>query len=141
MPSLLIIASNFPPIQSAGVYRTLRLVKYLPAFGWDLDVLTLCTKTLLSGTLTNPTLMEEITDSIQLHRAPARFPIETFNRVIRRKKAGENKAIASVGNSQLTHLISNRRISSRKYFQRIKDRITLPWMTPDRLVGWGRASS
>jgi glycosyltransferase involved in cell wall biosynthesis len=36
----LFISYNFPPAASAGVFRTLRFVRYLPEFGWEPLVLT-----------------------------------------------------------------------------------------------------
>jgi glycosyltransferase involved in cell wall biosynthesis len=40
MRKILIIAYYFPPIQSSGVYRPLKFVKYLREFGWEPVVLT-----------------------------------------------------------------------------------------------------
>ena len=40
MKKLLVIAYFFPPAGAVGVYRTLKFVKYLPAFGWEPIVLT-----------------------------------------------------------------------------------------------------
>lgn len=37
---LLVVTYHFPPIQSAGVYRMLGLVKYLRALGWRITVMT-----------------------------------------------------------------------------------------------------
>ena len=40
MKNVLVIAYVFPPIGGGGVQRTLKFVKYLPAFGWRPLVLT-----------------------------------------------------------------------------------------------------
>ncbi len=40
MKSLLLITYYFPPCGGAGVQRWLRILKYLPAKGWDITVLT-----------------------------------------------------------------------------------------------------
>lgn len=37
---LLVVTYHFPPIQSAGVYRMVGMVKYLRAHGWQISVLT-----------------------------------------------------------------------------------------------------
>jgi len=37
---LLVVTYHFPPIQSAGVYRLVGLVKYLRERGWRITVLT-----------------------------------------------------------------------------------------------------
>ncbi len=40
MPSVLVVAFDFPPAATVGVHRTLRMVKYLPRHGWRSAVLT-----------------------------------------------------------------------------------------------------
>ena len=136
MPSLLIIASNFPPIQSAGVYRTLRIAKYLPECGWSLDVLTLRADTLLKGTSTDLALLDQVPADIQVYRAPARFPIERFNQITGRNKNGSRKKAVSTNGSPEPSKGTKEKKSSGELLQRLKDRLTLPWMTPDRMVGW-----
>ena len=132
MRSCLIIASNFPPIQSGGVYRTLRMAKYLPECGWDLHVLTLRADTLLKGTSTDLSLLGQVPAEIQVYRAPARFPIERFNRITGRSKGDLSRKTVSASG----HRRSKEKKSSTGLLQRFKDRLTLPWMTPDRMVGW-----
>lgn len=133
--SCLIIASNFPPIQSAGVYRTLRMAKYLPALGWKLNILTLSTDTLQQGTSIDPTLLDQVPTEIQIYRAPARFPIEKFNQILgRNRQVVKEKATLK----DMSGETANGKISKKSagLYQRLKDRITLPLMTPDRMVGW-----
>ncbi len=38
--TLLMLALDFPPCQSAGVQRTLKFAQYLPEFGWSPEILT-----------------------------------------------------------------------------------------------------
>ena len=40
MKRLLLITYYFPPCGGAGVQRWVRILKYLPAKGWDITVLT-----------------------------------------------------------------------------------------------------
>jgi len=142
----LIVASNFPPIQSAGVYRTLRLVKYLPNLGWRLKVITLSTDTLLPNATTDFSLLDQIANDIEVCRAPARFPIETFNRITgraKRKRPQQNMTpkqdlTTEIAADDRQHSISDsaKNGDSSSWSQRLKDRLTLPWKTPDRLIGW-----
>ena len=135
--SCLIIASNFPPIQSAGVYRTLRMAKYLPALGWKLNILTLSTNTLQQGTSIDPALLDQIPTDIQIYRAPARFPIEKLNRILGRNRQSAKEKVALngiTGGGTTTGKMPKK--SSAGFYQRLKDQLTLPWMTPDRMVGW-----
>ena len=133
---LLIIASDFPPIRSAGVYRTLRIAKYLPPHGWDLHVLTLQTDRLPQGASTDSTLLDQVAEEIPISRAKVRLPIETFNRITgrsssTRKSNTENGKSGETKSSKTTPSL----------VQQFKDRLTVPWMTPDRLVGWVRPAS
>ena len=132
---LLIIASNFPPIRSAGVYRTLRLAKYLPSHGWDLHVLTLQTDRLPQGISTDSTLLDQVSEEIPISRAKVRLPIETFNRITGRSN--------SISKRNTTKGKGGGQTKSKKasLVQQFKDRLTVPWMTPDRLVGWVRPAS
>ena len=138
--SVLVVASNFPPVQSAGVYRTIRLAKYLPEYSWDISVLTLAVETLPKDTRQDPRSLEQIADEIGVYRAPARFPLETINRITGRGKRKQKskppvKTISKVENQ------SPERSKATSWTQQFKDRITLPWMTPDRLVGWVQPAS
>ena len=140
MMSCLIIASNFPPVHSAGVYRTVRIVKYLLAHNWNLSVLTLDTNTLPAGTKVDANLLGQVDDSIEIFRAPAQFPIERFNQIFGRnqKSRKTNSSTVSVATRIDKEISESPSIS---LFQRLKDRVTIPWMTPDRLVGWVRPAA
>ena len=138
--SVLVVASNFPPVQSAGVYRTIRLAKYLPEYSWDISVLTLAVETLPKDTHQDPRSLDQIADEIAVYRAPARFPLETINRITGRGKHKRMskppvKTVSKVENE------SPERSKATSWTQQLKDRITLPWMTPDRLVGWVQPAS
>ncbi|MBI3273481.1 MAG: glycosyltransferase [Planctomycetes bacterium] len=39
-PTLLVLTQRFPPTPGGGVIRIAKLVKYLPRFGWDVEVVT-----------------------------------------------------------------------------------------------------
>ena len=64
--TVLIIAAIFPPAAGSGVWRTLKLVKYLRAFGWEPVVVTM-------GQDINPVtdpLYEQLPDDIRVIRIP-----------------------------------------------------------------------
>ena len=136
---ILVVASGFPPIHSGGVYRTLRLAKFLPALGWELHVLTLDLDHLPKGTNIDAKLLEQISDNTKIHRVRARFPIEKINRVLRRKNSTPTSTQPKQKTS--TEQSSTGSTKSANLLQRIKDCVTLPWMTPDRLVGWVRPAA
>ena len=64
--TVLVIATIFPPAAGSGVWRTLKLVKYLRAFGWEPVVVTM-------GQNINPVtdpLYEQLPDDIRVIRIP-----------------------------------------------------------------------
>jgi len=109
------------------------MAKYLPEYGWEIHVLTLSTDRLSKGTSIDNALLNQVPAGIPVYRAPARFPIEEFNRVTGRGKKREDERITSANSNRST---TDGKKSTAGLFQRMKDRITMRWMTPDRLVGW-----
>lgn len=68
---VLFIAYFFPPLGGAGVYRTLKFVKYLPEFGWEAVVLTCQTG---RRYLQDISLHQDIPPGTPIHRAPILDP-------------------------------------------------------------------
>ena len=52
------LAYHFPPSAAAGVFRTLRFVKYLPEFGWQPLVITISPEA--NADNVDPKLLEQI---------------------------------------------------------------------------------
>ena len=67
MKKILIIAYYFPPIQSGGVYRPLKFVKYLREFGWEPVVLTINPVTIHS---IDAGLLNDVPENILVERTP-----------------------------------------------------------------------
>jgi hypothetical protein len=68
---LLMLSRHFPPAQTAGSHRIIRLGRYLPEFGWD------CVAgTSLEGCWgdLDPTLCDQIPPAMAVHRFPCRDP-------------------------------------------------------------------
>ena len=66
MKTVLILAVNFPPSGGVGVIRTVKFIKYLPAFGWQPVVVTLppqATKRIIDDSF-----LAEISPDIEIHR-------------------------------------------------------------------------
>lgn len=57
MKRLLLVSYYFPPLGGPGVFRPLRLAKYLPRNGWDVTVLTVSPRVRL---LKDPQLLKEV---------------------------------------------------------------------------------
>jgi len=75
MKSVLVIAYNFPPDGSAGVYRTLRFVKQLPSQGWLPTVITLESERYDRH---DPALLDAIPKEVNVIRVRNRDPWQTF---------------------------------------------------------------
>jgi glycosyltransferase involved in cell wall biosynthesis len=64
---VLVIAYYFPPIQSSGVYRPLKFVKYLREFGWEPVVLTI---NAVCGHPKDEGLLDDIPKGVVIERTP-----------------------------------------------------------------------
>ena len=63
--NLLLVTYSFPPFGGVGVHRALSLAKYLPAEGWNVDVLTAKNP---SAVGTDTKLLKQVPDAVQVHR-------------------------------------------------------------------------
>ncbi len=67
--TVLMIAYYFPPLGGSGVYRSLKFAKYLPLYGWDVEVIS--AKNPPKGwNFADQSLTLEIPDSTIVHRLP-----------------------------------------------------------------------
>lgn len=69
--NVLIVAYYFPPLGMGGVQRVSKLAKYLPQFGYSVDVLTVKPIRYLAH---DATLLDELSDEITIHRAGSTDP-------------------------------------------------------------------
>ena len=138
---ILMIASEFPPKANAGVYRSVRFARYLPELGWSVCVLTMDPQWYQPGTPTDEGLLARVPDSVEVVRAAAVYPLDWAGRLRRPFSRGagargpgarDGKASANGhGRGGGTHPADNRGL-----YQRVKDAVSLPLMTPDRHIGW-----
>jgi glycosyltransferase involved in cell wall biosynthesis len=63
---VLVLAYFFPPLGGAGVQRTLKTIKYLPAYGWRTTVVTTASQ---AYPVSDPSLLEEIPAGTRVVRA------------------------------------------------------------------------
>ncbi len=68
MKRVLLIAHEFPPRMSSGVFRILRFLKYLPRAGWQP---TLLTADFWGRALTDPALNSLVPHGVRIFRAPS----------------------------------------------------------------------
>ena len=70
------IAFEFPPLASGGVHRPLKLAKYLPRFGVELDVVTVRVEDARrwSPAAMDESLVRGLPERVRVHRIPSGFP-------------------------------------------------------------------
>lgn len=74
MRRVLIIAYYFPPVGGGGVQRAVKMVRYLPEFGYQPVVLTGAGETADRWAPRDASLAGEIGDGIEVHRVPGPEP-------------------------------------------------------------------
>ncbi len=131
---ILIVASLFPPAQSAGVFRTLRFSRYLSRVGWDVTVLTVDEDFYEETQAKDQRLKDKISCELAVVATRAVYPVESLSRMkqvltLRRNNRIRNGANCDQETARTAH-------GGPTTIARLKDAITLPLMTPDRLVGW-----
>lgn len=87
---ILIVTPNFPPEDHVGVYRTYRLVKYLPRYGWKPYVLTIDVN---YKHREDPSLLDSLPPEVEIHRA--RY-IEPTTRGVRMLLGGKDDTAAAM---------------------------------------------
>jgi glycosyltransferase involved in cell wall biosynthesis len=65
------VAYAFPPVAGSGVFRPLRLAKYLPRLGWSVTVLTVSARV---RAIRDPALLREVPDGVDVVRTPSLEP-------------------------------------------------------------------
>jgi len=83
---VLIITYYWPPGSGPGVQRWLKFAKYLGHFGWDATILTVTDGSYPS---TDKSLVNEIPDSVSVHKTKALEPFRLFN-LLKGKKGNDS---------------------------------------------------
>ncbi len=120
MKHLLVISFYFPPIMSAGAVRIGKVVKYLPAFGWEPFVLTVQPK----GIVTTGIPLE-VKESV-IFRTPYWDPVGIFSRQGGVKSKRDPKPGKERKSSRFHPLREKIKRWSPLTIQRM----------PDRMMGW-----
>ncbi len=136
MKKVLIIAYDFPPTRTSGVYRPLKFAKYLPEFGWQPIILTVKN---YPRDFIDETLLDQLPPDTLIRRAYSweliRLEKALFTRLFKRTP----QPVSSAGNSAPEKRKSRTTPLSliRKYFLS-----PLSWFTssflyvPDDKIGW-----
>lgn len=136
MKKVLIIAYDFPPTRTGGVYRTVKFAKYLPAFGWQPIILTVKN---YPREFMDETLLDQLQPETLIKRAYSWEPIRLEKALFKKLFAKTSQPDASSGVSDPEKRKSRTMLLSliRKYLLS-----PLSWLTrsfiyiPDEKIGW-----
>jgi glycosyltransferase involved in cell wall biosynthesis len=81
MKRVLLISYYFPPLGGSGVFRPLRLSKYLPRNGWEVTVLTVSDRV---RALKDRSIVGDVRPGVRVERAPSlepRTPLMALNKL------------------------------------------------------------
>jgi len=135
-PTVLMVASYFPPRQAAGVFRSKRFCKYLPEYGWNVHVLTVSPAAYEAGSKIDHQLLLGLPDSVTVHPAYAVYPLEWIARVKRLFGCSSSSGSTRRTDTPSSSMHRNAPPQPSSLWQRTKDAVTLPLMTPDISIGW-----
>ncbi len=86
MRKLLMIAYNFPPLTTSGMYRSLQFARFLPQFGWEPTVLTIRTDTVRSPGPLDDSPLRELPADFRVERTtvfePLHMAVGLRNRIV-----------------------------------------------------------
>jgi hypothetical protein len=119
MRRLLVVAYYFPPSGGPGVQRVLKMIRYLPEFGWEPVVLTVREGTFPAR---DQSLMAEIPPGIHVERTRILEPYALYRRL-----TGVTQPI------DVAVLTAN---APRSWRQRLAELVRASVFIPDARVGW-----
>lgn len=120
---VLVVTYYFPPSGGAGVQRTLKFVKYLPAHGWQPVVLTARDADYPAY---DPTLEREVPAEARVYRTPIMEPYRLYRRLTGRR-ADEAMDIVSLTRDERQR---------RSFKERVAEAVRAWVFIPDARVGW-----
>lgn len=122
MKSVLVVAYYFPPSGGPGVQRVLKLVKYLPQFGWRPVVLTVSNGDFPAR---DESLLNEIPPDVPVYRTKIIEPYGLY-RALTGKKKGEAVDVNVIPEKG----------QKRRFSERLASWIRATMFIPDARIGW-----
>lgn len=116
----LLLTYYWPPGSGPGVQRWLKFCKFLPALGWELEVITVKDGSYPS---IDESLVEDIPDSLRVYKTKSIEPFGLYN-LLRGKKGKQ----IEVGMSNLK--------GKPSFFKRLSNYIRANFFIPDARIGW-----
>lgn len=137
MKKVLIVAYDFPPLRTSGVYRPLKFAKYLPDFGWKPIILTVSN---YPNQQQDARLLDELPSFTTIYRAftiePKRF--EKFIYKVAFEKTGDNGGTApqQPGTPSASASGGMKSFLKRLVFSPLSRFTHDKMYTPDEHIGW-----
>lgn len=118
---VLFITYFWPPSGKASIHWPLHIIRHLPSYGWQPEVLTVANE---SFTQKDPSLLQEVPEELPVHKARAIEPFDLYRSFTGKGKDAPLVASETISkqNTSLTHRIS------------IWMRMNL--FVPDARIGW-----
>lgn len=131
---VLFIAPSFPPVLQAGVFRTLRFLKYLPEFGWKPSVLTISADAQPDYLIRDESLSRQVQSGILVERTNVWRPYERatapIKRLLRRPRKNLTESVPA------EHVTGNPIRSARGWRNVLHGACDVVFHTPDADIGW-----
>lgn len=133
--SALLVSYHFPPIAAAGVFRSLRLAKYLPEFGWKPVVVSVDPD--YSGDRIDADLVTQLPAGTVVSRPGMlhleRSLTEWFRKPQKSSSGGASDTDSGTEKGGSASRSGSGRSGWKLWLQHLRD---LLFHTPDKLVGW-----
>ncbi|MDZ4722487.1 MAG: glycosyltransferase [candidate division Zixibacteria bacterium] len=139
MKKVLIIAYDFPPARTSGVYRPLKFAKYLPDFGWQPIILTV--KNPPKGSF-DESLLAELGQNTPIYRAyslePKRFEKMIFDRAYGNQSSNGSSVSPAPKNGGRHEPVrfSARALLKRLVLSPLSHMTHSRMYVPDERIGW-----
>lgn len=132
----LLLAHSFPPISTAGVFRILRFVKYLPEFGWQPVVIASATRR--GQVLRDERLLEQVPPGTIVQRLEMSNPEAWIGSLLRTGKPGGKSpngstTSATTAEPHLTAALPHATQTWRTWASKLQE---LLFRTPDENIWW-----
>lgn len=120
--TVIIFTYYWPPVSSGGVWRWLKMSKYLPDFNWTPIIITVRDG---SFSAYDESILDDIAEDLEVHKTKSYDPYLIYNRLQGKNDKSLPEAMAGA-------------VESGSVFQRISYFIRANFFIPDPKIGWVR---
>ncbi len=132
---VLILAGFFPPNTGSAAIRNLKILKNLPDYGWEADLISIRGNQGEKLNSASLDLLKEIPTGMRVHRTKCIIVDQMLGK-FRQKFSRRQTPAAATDNPSQTANSSKKAVTEKSGHQKLKDFITDMLTIPDRFVGW-----